>query len=700
MHVLSKLQAHTQPQIIRPHARRSDIDGLRGVAVFGVVAFHLGFAGVTGGYTGVDVFFVISGYLIAGIVALEIAQGRFSLAGFYERRVRRILPAVLTMTIASTLMAILIFLPSDFQEYGRSLLSVTTFSSNYYFVRKTDYFSGNVEEMPLLHTWSLAIEEQYYLVFPLLILALLRRGLGTARAAFAALALCSFIYSCLSLESVPETAFFATPARVWELLIGALLALGVVPSVRSAAAREVLTATGLALILVCYIVYTPDTVFPGMAALAPCIGAGLILHAGASGSSRTASLLSVPLLAGLGLISYSVYLWHWPLLVFSKYRFPDLFDGANANPAVAGIAVGCLSIAAGYLSWRFIEKPFQARLIISRARPAFGWAAVTSVALSVLAIAIYRGDGWWWRWPTEIAAVKSWQAADAGNTIGGCQPMPADQGWPGRVCSIGSKGQSNSIVIWGDSHARGLASALEAQFELDARGIIVAVSPGCPPLLNVGLYGRSKKNKCAGFTEAVMAKIISDRIKHVVIAARWAYYAEGTRYGREGGAGIILSPDGISSNGTVVAAALENTLRTLAGHGVEVTLVGPIPEQAFHVASAMMRKVVWSGAPIPNLTYKAFQERQKHVLPALMQAARNPKVTVLFPHESLCSAESCRYQRDDRPLYSDNDHLNCRGWIELDGLVRKIATRIRKSLNEVPGTTIQDDRTLKLKCKS
>ena len=319
---------HSQLPSGNAQAYRPDIDGLRAIAVLAVLLYHVGGFGLTGGFGGVDVFFVISGYLITTIIQREIESGTFSLLNFYERRIRRIFPALVAVTVVATLVSAMLLLPEDFKEYGKSLLNLMAISSNYYFMRKTGYFDAAASEKPLLHTWSLAVEEQFYIVFPLLLLVLSRFGRRAVIAGLTALAFASFLASAATLENAPARAFFATPGRVWELLIGVLTAVMGPALITSRLHREALAALGLALIGYGYFFYTDATPFPGPAALAFCLGAAFIIYAGTSGGETlTARMLSSPLVASIGLISYSVYLWHWPLIVFVRYRFPEFFPG-------------------------------------------------------------------------------------------------------------------------------------------------------------------------------------------------------------------------------------------------------------------------------------------------------------------------------------------------------------------------------------
>ena len=337
---------------------RSEIDGLRTVAVIPVILFHAGFEAFSGGFVGVDVFFVLSGYLITTILAHEMAEGRFSIARFYERRARRILPALYFVMLTTLPVAFWLMLPDEFAEFCRAFLSVIVFASNIFFWQTTDYFARAAEENPLLHTWSLAVEEQYYMLFPLILLLLWRfRGRRAALLGVALLTAGSLALAEIGWRAAPVANFFLLPSRAWELGLGALAALHLqrrgadAPAPRGAGA---LAALGLAMIVASVFIYEPDTPFPSVYALLPTVGAVLvILYARPDASAGR--LLSLRPMVFLGLISYSAYLWHQPLFAFARLES----FGPPAPALMLGLSVVSLGLAA--LSWRYVEQPFRDR---------------------------------------------------------------------------------------------------------------------------------------------------------------------------------------------------------------------------------------------------------------------------------------------------------------------------------------------------
>ncbi len=341
--------------IVRPApGYRTPIDGLRAVAVGAVVLFHFGVAPFSGGFVGVDVFFVISGFLITRLLLADIADRKPLILPFYRRRILRLFPALFMMLAVTLAAALLLLYPSDLRHFGESLASVAGFGSNLYFRNSSGYFSAAADQKPLLHTWSLSVEEQFYLVYPPLLAVLARRSVRLAAAVLGLLALASLLASAWATRAAPMTAFYLTPFRFWELMLGGLIPLFGLAAPRSRAASETLAWGGLGLIAAAVFGYTLETPFPGLAALPPCLGAAaVILSCERPGSNAAARLLSLPAATALGRISYSLYLWHWPVIVFAGHW---LFRRPTGIETPALIA---LSLALAAASYRFVEQPFR-----------------------------------------------------------------------------------------------------------------------------------------------------------------------------------------------------------------------------------------------------------------------------------------------------------------------------------------------------
>tara|TARA_R110002020_G_scaffold219974_1_gene427841 strand:+ start:133 stop:2193 length:2061 start_codon:yes stop_codon:yes gene_type:complete len=359
---------------------RPEIDGLRAVAVLPVILFHAGVGLFAGGYVGVDVFFVISGFLITTILLDELKTGRFSLLGFWERRIRRILPALFTMVTVSSVAAVMLMNPMELQRYSKSVLSVVTFWSNIRFWDESGYFDTAAELKPLLHTWSLAVEEQYYILFPpflAIVWAYCRRRL---LAILLVLFVVSLSISQWTVNAHPAFAFFWLPARSFELGVGVFVALYFQrrDAPGTSVAQEYLSIAGLGLILAAILLFDSQTPFPGLYALVPTVGAGLVILTATPGT-RVHRLLSARPLVGIGLVSYSAYLWHQPL--FASVRIAT--KGEPSTWTMAALTIPCLCLAV--LSWRFVEKPFRRRDDIGRSR-LFKATAVMTAALVAISV--------------------------------------------------------------------------------------------------------------------------------------------------------------------------------------------------------------------------------------------------------------------------------------------------------------------------
>jgi peptidoglycan/LPS O-acetylase OafA/YrhL len=388
-----------------PIRYRPDIDGLRAIAVLLVVAYHMNLAlprsvtlwiedhiswtvgnklssGISGGFVGVDVFFVISGFLIGGILLREQANGTFSIVKFYERRVRRIVPALVVVLLFTCVAAWAALVPAEMKDFAWSSIAATFSWANIYFWKTSGYFDIQASTKPLLHTWSLAVEEQFYLFLPVFLLAAHRFFRRRLKAAVVVLALASFISSAIAVYRDPTAAFYLAHTRAWELLTGTLLALQIVPVPSSRHGRNLASLVGLALVLGSALWFSSLTKFPGANALVPCLGAALIITAGVTGSSAVGWFLSARPVAFIGLISYSLYLWHWPLMLINELGYFHWFH-------LSKIWLLMVMLLIATLSWRFVEHPFRdgaLRLPRQRLFVAAASAAVLLTSLSLWAL--------------------------------------------------------------------------------------------------------------------------------------------------------------------------------------------------------------------------------------------------------------------------------------------------------------------------
>lgn len=649
-------------------AYRKDIDGLRAIAVLPVVFYHARLGIAPGGFVGVDIFFVISGYLIGSILLKEIDDGTFTLLGFYERRVRRIVPALTIVLVASTLAAFLILMPEELKTFGKGLAATVVFGSNIHFYGISDYFAPQSNELPLLHTWSLAVEEQFYIAFPLLLLVLARRHRARIGPVLAGLSVIALVAAVLVLARDQNAAFYLAPFRAWELLVGALLAKGLVAAPSSRLARELLTWLGLSLIAASVARYSSSTPFPGLSAVAPVLGAALVILGGTKADTTATRLLSLGPLVLIGLISYSLYLWHWPLISFAEYVLLRPLQPLEG----AGVVAAAIALAA--VTFSFVEQPFRRRQGGFTRRSVFRYGAVASATLAVAAGVAVQTDGLPGRIPAEARDVARWWIGGE-RTIVLCPRDGAPDGLEVQLfCRLGPQPASSAprFLVWGDSHARVLISPFHAHARHYGINGWLSSEGGCPPILGASYLGNSRNKDCVALNQAMLALIETHHIKHVVLVARWGIYANGTGFGGESAPAGHVSPDGPGGNRAEFAGHMRATIETLLERGLTVAIVGPIPEVGFNVPSVMARAVTWN-QPLPPPTSAAeFARRQAVVFDAFDKVKALPGVSLVYPHRAFCDQNGCRYQQDGAPLYSDDDHVNWRGAKELAATLEPI----------------------------
>lgn len=507
------------------HAYRADIDGLRSIAVLSVLFYHANISGFSGGYVGVDVFFVISGFLITSIILREQLDGCFSLTGFYVRRARRLFPALFTMLSISTLFALFLLLPIDLDQFGKSLATAAAFTSNFWFWSEAGYFKDPSELMPLLHTWSLAVEEQFYLIFPLLLMSI---GTYFARRYIIVIALIftlSLALSAYFVNRAPDASFFLLPFRFWELLTGSLLAIFLVlrPNLAHAAGRflrEIIGLVGLG--MVSYSIYRLDdsTPFPGVAALIPCLGTMLMIYAGCGGKSFFRSLLSVRPMVFVGLISYSLYLWHWPVLVFMKQYFVRPLNSLETGFALL------LSMLLAYLSLRFVEQPFRKPRatgtnisINHKSKSVFAFSSFCVLTLFGAGALLGKLDGIPSRMSESAVEIASYSKSFP-KSRRGCFAIPPDEVNTDRLCRIGPPKLEPTFMIWGDSHAMALLPTFDRiASRLSITGLD-ATYHGCQPLLDA-VRTWDEDRRCPRYNDAILKVLATEpNIKTVVLVAR------------------------------------------------------------------------------------------------------------------------------------------------------------------------------------
>ena len=630
-------------------AYRPDLDGLRAVAVLAVVVFHFFPPAAPGGFVGVDVFFVLSGFLITTLTHRRIERGTFSFLDFYARRSRRLLPALVAVVLVCLLLGQQVYSPSEQADLGAASAASALFGANLYFHQTTDYFAAPVETRPLLHLWSLGVEEQFYLAAPVVLLVLAR----WRRARFAVLAVAvgmSLVASILATRSHPSAAFYLPWFRAWELGLGALLALR--PPALPERVRSLLAGVGLVAVLIAIFGFSHATPFPGFAALLPTLGTLALLAAGPHTAIGRA--LSIAPLRAIGRWSYAWYLWHWPALTFTTFW---LLRPPTPLEAV-GLALASLALSAA--STRWLETPLRHAAVDQPAKAVrigiFALAGLAALGISFPAALSDDTEGA----PDHIVQSTLEQPTPT------CDAGPHD-GLQFSVCAIGDTDGPLDVVLWGDSHAFSLAHAFEQRTEaLGLSGLVVARFD-CLPLLGVDRADVYAAHRCGAHNDRVLAHLEARGVRTILLHARWPLYASGSRFGDTGTVPRVVWA-GSRDRDADLSLALERTVRRLKDIGADVVLIGSVPEVRYDPASVYARAERLGKTPPPPPTRAEFEARRASAK-ALLTAAGVP---FLDPALQLCTDHDCAVHDGQTVLYSDDNHLNLAGSLRALGQLESV----------------------------
>lgn len=599
---------------------RADIDGLRAVAILAVVAFHLGITRFFGGgYVGVDIFFVLSGFLITRIVFDDIASQRYSITAFYRRRALRIFPALFVMLVATMAASLLLRSPRESHEVGDSVIAAVVFTSNLYFFFHSNYFDDKAISSPALHTWSLSVEEQFYILFPLLLIFM--RGTTTRQKMWllALAAAFSLIAAAVQMEMDASAAFYLVHCRAWELLLGGLVAIGLVPKLERQMHAEVVGSIGLGCIAYAVITYSNATPFPGVAALLPCVGTAAILHAGTGHVTWTGRLLSLPPMRYVGQISYSMYLWHWPLFVY----YSDIYIVRSQDKFI----LLTLTFAFATASWWWVERPFrQTRLRLSPRETltlsagAMAACLLAAVVLGPIGSVLHPSSP---RVDQLLAEADDHRRGMMG--VGVCFLTPEFNrlsDYQVAKCLAPAAGKRNVLIV-GDSHAAHLVHGYRQAFP-DIH-FLQATASGCKPVVNP-----QGESRCTQLMEKVFREFLpSHRVDAVILSARWL-------------------PDDVE--------AAVTTARALAAYSPRMVISGPVPEYEPSLPRLLARAVERNKDPS---TY-ANAHRSSLSLDTdriFRQQTMLRGVAYVSPYAALCN-QLCTVLLDDgHPTQFDYGHL-------------------------------------------
>jgi peptidoglycan/LPS O-acetylase OafA/YrhL/predicted DNA-binding transcriptional regulator len=636
------------------------------VAVVLVVLFHAGFPLLGGGYVGVDVFFVISGYLITSLILKELAGGGFSFAGFWMRRARRILPALAVVVLFTLIAGWILFSPADYKDLGRTVLTQAFFSSNIYFWLTSGYFAGPSEAKPLLHTWSLSVEEQFYLVIPLTLFVLTRHARRFSRQAILILLIASFLSSVWSSYAYPDAAFYLPHSRAWELLLGSLLATSIPkrPAQSRPAWRvELAGAAGVAAILGAAVFYDRSTPFPGVAALAPCLGTAAVIWSGTHRPTRIKSILTHRIPVWIGLISYSLYLWHWPLLAFWRYLSPYALSGAAATGVVLA------SVPVAWFSYRYVEMPVRRGAAFRRRALAMPAAAAVLVAMLLAGSYVNATNGV----DTRImlnGGIFDVDLRPPGRRRQLCQPLTSVAMPSKLLCRLGQVSNSHSkVLLLGDSFAEMYLAPMEIlsrKYQQEVWYVRQQNVPVHPYLLEAA---------------------VKYPVSQIVLSYSWK------RAGRNGIAELYRQSSGIrgwmqhifggynpvrlmGDTKSDFRENLEQLVREFSTQNIGITVIDAPPHYSVPVPLKLRMLMRQGGDPEKyGSLLSNFREEQSYIYD-VFRDIRSSGVQIVSVTDVLCDASGfCHTYLNGHSLYADEIHLSAYGAELTIPLLETIFTR-------------------------
>lgn len=624
---------------------RSDIDGLRTIAVFLVILNHAGFSFFSGGFVGVDVFFVISGFLITSIIYPLFQKNTFSFTWFLSRRIKRLMPVLFFVILITIIAFTLIMLPQDLMKFYRSIVWVIFYGGNFFFWREHGgYFDGGSQEAPLLHTWSLAVEEQYYIIWPIM-LAVAYKWFKHKAIIYLSVILCiaATIFSQWGTDVTIGAAYYLLPTRFFELLVGSCLALSwqYLPKPKQAVSH-ILSLIGLTLIIASALLLTEHHSFPGYNALYPVIGTALIIYASSGFINR---FLSLKPMVFTGNISYSLYLWHWPILVVARYMSVDF---TLTNQIIFIVITYFLSI----LSWKYIEQPCRTTKISSFKNVLVKLYTIPAIILILfITIGLYF-NGFENRFSQPIIAMDNAVNTFSSKSREACHsPYRRSEKLPNEQCLFGNKqnNQKANIFVFGDSHANHMIAFIE-ELAKDAKltGIDYTLDR-CLPIFDLK-WGSNLHlaNKCENRNTLAQEYIKAHSFDFVVMSASWPGIQTKRLFIEQ-----RIEEDKIKAQ--LLSQQLEATISDIINTGATPVILEDIPTLGGKSPKCPIKKALFNDA----LNCDIFHHNNEFFHHLLINLQRKyPQIILLEPHQLMCSDKKCEMALNNIPLYRDEDHLN------------------------------------------
>lgn len=621
---------------------RKDINGLRAFAVVAVVLFHFNSSWMPGGFAGVDVFFVISGFLMTGIIFRGMEQDKFSVLNFYVARANRIIPALALLCLVLLVFGWFYLTPLEYKALGKHAASSVGFLSNFVYWREAGYFDAASHEKWLLHTWSLSVEWQFYIIYPLVLIALRKfLPIKTLKLLLIIGTVLGFIFSVVATYKSPNAAYYLFPTRAWEMMIGGVAYL--YPFTLQENRKKLIEWAGLILVIGSYFLISAENLWPGYLAIFPVLGSFLIIQAQRNDSLITGNII----FQKLGAWSYSIYLWHWPFVVaIYTFSLPSYY-----------IYIGMiLSVLLGFLSYKYVEKinfprSFPTLLSYLKCKPIY-----IAGIIGVIGSGLFLTNGFEEHYPNNVLLVSN--EANNKNPYN-CM---TENKFP---CYIGEKDNIKAIIV-GDSHADALTTSLASMYDLRKEGIIALTRSSCPFILDIKIL--KQENEC--LAENLKRRDFLNK-NYLDVPIFWVARTGAYLYGQTDPSRINDIQDTLPSMYfTKKFSSVEPALLSELEENLEITvkdtiihrpmyLVLPTSEMRFNVPKVTSKELLLNKkVTVPSISEEQYLKRNKPIIEIFNRVAANNKIKVLDPTKYMCSNKECKGLHEGRPIYYDGDHMS------------------------------------------